>query len=140
MSTSRLYRTLSILIVLTLLFNATSLLTATPITAAPLKSEAQARQAQSADFHIHGSVRNRDGASLGNVVIFLSAYNGSSVNPSSVITATQKVTANDGIYDWTFPGAAFTTTATIQITHTASAGYTFVHSEGLPLNGSHCLL
>jgi len=74
MSTSRLYRTLSLLIVLTLLLNTASLLTATPIAAAPLKSEVQARQAQGVDFHIHGSVRNRDGMPLSNVAIDLTAY------------------------------------------------------------------
>ena len=74
MSLQRLYRTVSILVICALLLNATAFLAVKSADAAPVKSEARAPQAQAANFHVHGSVRNRDGMPLSNVAIDLTAY------------------------------------------------------------------
>ncbi len=83
MSTSRAYRTLSIVMILTLMLNATPLLTTASVVAAPLKSEVKSPQAQGAAFDIRVAVRNRDGTPLRNVDITLSAYDGPYTNQAS---------------------------------------------------------
>ena len=67
MSTPKFYPILSILIILALLFNATSMMPAALVVAAPIKSEAKAPQAQATNFDIKVAIHNRDGLPLSGV-------------------------------------------------------------------------
>ncbi len=69
MSTSKLYRMLSMLIAFSLLLNTTPLFTIPVAVAAPLQSEVSAPQAQGAEFDVSVAVRNRDGLPLGRSIL-----------------------------------------------------------------------